>query len=291
MTSPAAEPPGAVGPGSADDLRHVIDRCRAGAEVDLVDHHPRDTLGWEKSYGKAALPAERAVLYDLHQRLHAERDAALLVVLQGVDAGGKGGTVRNVLTGLNPTYVRVWAFGVPSEEEQRHDFLWRIHDHCPARGEIVVFDRSHYEDVLVVRVREIDPEPQWRARYRHIRDFERMLRDEGTHVMKIFLNVSPERQQERLQDRIDSPDERWKFRLGDLEDRALWHEYQRAFRDAMRETDTDEAPWYVVPGDRKWVRDLAVARLLRAHLEQIGPVFPEGDPELDGLVVPGVPEP
>jgi PPK2 family polyphosphate:nucleotide phosphotransferase len=288
--STSADTPPEVPAGNADDLRHVIERCRAGSDVDLSDHHPRDTLGWDKEPAKAALAAEQAVLRDLHQRLHAERDAALLVVLQGVDAGGKGGAVRSVLTGMNPTYVRVWAFGVPSEEERRHDFLWRIHDHCPALGEIAVFDRSHYEDVLVVRVRELAPASRWRPRYEHIRNFERMLHDEGTHVVKLFLNVSPERQQERLQDRLDSPDERWKFRLGDLEDRALWHEYQRAFRDAIRETDTDEAPWYVVPGDRKWVRNLAVARLLRAHLERIDPSFPPGDPELDGVVVPGIPD-
>jgi PPK2 family polyphosphate:nucleotide phosphotransferase len=170
--------------------------------------------------------------------------------------------------------VHVSSFGVPSEEERAHDYQWRVHRRCPERGTIGVFNRSHYEDVLVVRVKEIVPRSTWRRRYRHIREFERMLVDEGTSVVKLYLNVSNEEQRLRLQDRIDSPDERWKFRRGDLDDRALWDDYRAAFTDAMRETSTDDAPWYVVPGDRKWVRNLVVAKILRDLLERLDPHYP-----------------
>ncbi len=202
-----------------------------------------------------------------------------------MDAGGKDGTIRTVMTGVNPAGVRVASFGVPSEEERAHDFLWRIHRQLPERGQIGVFNRSHYEDVLVVRVHGLVPKAVWRRRYRQIREFERMLTEEGTTVVKLFLHVSKDEQRARLQDRIDSPDERWKFRKGDLDDRALWDDYMAAFRDALRTTSTDDAPWYVVPADRKWARNLAVARILRHHLEQLDPQFPAAEDGIEGLVV------
>jgi PPK2 family polyphosphate:nucleotide phosphotransferase len=202
-----------------------------------------------------------------------------------MDAGGKDGTIRTVLTGVNPAGVRVAAFGVPSEEEQDHDFLWRVHREAPRRGEIGVFNRSHYEDVLVVRVRELVAPAVWRRRYRQIREFERHLVEEGTAVVKLFLHVSKEEQRARMQDRVDSPDERWKFRKGDLDDRARWDDYMTAYRDAVRATSTHHAPWYVVPADRKWARNLAVARILRHHLEQLDPQFPEPEEGVEGLVV------
>lgn len=263
----------------------VVRRCRAGDDVDLADHDPRETFGWDKDTAKAEFETVIGEVADLQRRFFADGDTALLVVLQAMDAGGKDGTIRSVLTGVNPAGVEVTPFGVPTEEELAHDYLWRVHAHTPPKGTIGVFNRSHYEDVLVVRVKELVPEAIWKRRYEHIRNFEQLLTDEGTHVVKIFLNVSSEEQRERLQDRVDDPDERWKFRLGDLEDRALWDDYQRAYRDAIRETATDDAPWYVVPADRKWVRNLVVARLLRHHLELIGPEYPEPEEGIDGVVV------
>jgi PPK2 family polyphosphate:nucleotide phosphotransferase len=269
--------------GMADD---VVGRCRAGDDVDLDDHEPRETFGWEKAAAKLEFAEQMDVVSGLQRRFFAEESTALLLVLQAMDAGGKDGTIRSVLTGVNPAGVDVNAFGVPSDEERSHDYLWRVHAHTPSKGTIGIFNRSHYEDVLVVRVKGFAPEPVWKRRYGHIRDFERLLHDEGTHVVKLFLNISSEEQRERLQDRVDDPDERWKFRLGDLDDRALWDDYQQAFRDAIRETTTDDAPWYVVPADRKWVRNLVVARILRHHLEAIDPQYPQPEDGIEGVVVP-----
>jgi PPK2 family polyphosphate:nucleotide phosphotransferase len=272
--------------GTTDDTTDdVVARCRAGSDLDLADHDPREKFGWHKNDAKRQFKREIKAVSALQQRLFAEDRNALLVVLQAMDAGGKGGTIRSVMRGLNPAGVDVTAFGVPSEEERAHDFLWRVHAHTPARGEIGIFDRSHYEDVLVVRVKRLAPEAQWRKRYRHIVEFEQLLTDEGTQVVKLFLNVSKEEQRERLQDRADDPEERWKFRMGDLADRALWDDYRAAFREAIQRTSTDAAPWYVVPGDRKWVRNLVVAKIVRHHLEQIGPEYPPAEDDVAGLVV------
>ena len=270
---------------AAHDLSDVVTRCRAGDDVDLARHDPGETFGWEKSQAKAHFDDEMGVVADLQRRLFASADAALLVVLQAMDAGGKDGTIRSVLTGVNPAGVDVSSFGVPTDEERAHDFLWRVHHRTPAKGVIGVFNRSHYEDVLVVRVKGFAPESVWKRRYEHIRNFERLLVDEGTHVVKLFLNVSKEEQRERLQDRVDSPDERWKFRKGDLDDRALWQDYRSAYHDAIRATSTDAAPWYVVPADRKWVRNLVVAGILRHHLEAIDPAYPPAEEDVAGIVV------
>jgi PPK2 family polyphosphate:nucleotide phosphotransferase len=258
---------------------------RAGAHLDLDDHRTDETFGWDKDAAKAALADELVVVSELQTRLFAEKTRAVLVVLQAMDAGGKDGVIRTVLTGINPAGVRVASFGVPSDEELDHDYLWRIHRQAPARGQIGVFNRSHYEDVLVVRVHELVPKPVWRRRYRQIREFERTLGEEGTTVVKLFLHVSKEEQRLRMQDRIDSADERWKFRKGDLDDRARWDDFMAAFRDALRATSTDAAPWYVVPADRKWVRNLAVAHVLRHHLEQLDPQYPAPEEGIEGLVV------
>lgn len=260
-------------------------RCRAGARTDLARFDPDETFGWEKEPAKAALAVELTALADLHLRLYAEQRAGLLVVLQATDAGGKGGTIRTVFAGLDPSGLAVTGFGVPSDEELAHDYLWRVHAHAPRRGQIAVFDRSHYEDVLVVRVKGLVPEERWQRRYGHIRDWERLLADEGFGVVKIFLNVSADEQRARFQDRIDDPAERWKFRLGDLDDRALWDDYRAAFEQAIRETTTPAAPWYVVPGDRKWVRNLVVARIVRHHLERLDPKWPPADDGVAGLTV------
>ncbi len=258
---------------------------RAGSDLDLDDHPPDEAFGWDKSEAKAKVGEEVAVVAELQKKLYASGERALLVVLQAMDAGGKDGVIRSVLTGINPAGVRVTSFKVPSETERAHDYLWRVHPACPALGEIAVFNRSHYEDVLVVRVKQLVPEERWRKRYGQIKDFERLLVDEGTSIVKLFLHISLDEQRARLQDRIESPDERWKFRRGDLDERKLWPDYMTAYRDALAETSTEDAPWYVVPGDRKWVRNLAVAHILRDALEQIDPQYPEPEEGLEGLVV------
>ncbi len=263
----------------------ILDAMRADKDLDLARHDPAATFGWDKDGARAALRGDLATVHELQTRLFAEGTRSLLVVLQAMDAGGKDGVLRNVLTGLNPAGVEVTSFGVPTDLELAHDYLWRVHDAGPSRGRIGVFNRSHYEDVLVVRVKHLVPASHWRKRYDHINRFERMLVDEGTAIVKLFLHISSEEQRSRLQDRLDSPDERWKFRLGDLDDRRLWPQYMDAYRDALARTSTAHAPWYVVPGDRKWVRNLAVAHVLRDALEHLDPQYPEPEAGLDGIIV------
>jgi PPK2 family polyphosphate:nucleotide phosphotransferase len=202
-----------------------------------------------------------------------------------MDAAGKDGTIRNILAGLNPAGIEVSSFRVPAGQEVLHDYLWRVHAEVPAKGMIGIFNRSHYEDVLVVRVKQFAPKAVWSRRYDHICAFEQLLVDEGTTVVKCFLNVSKDEQRQRFQERIDNPQKRWKFRLGDLDDRKLWPQYQRAYHDALARTSTDDAPWYVVPADRNWVRNLAVAKILLHHLEQMKPRLPPEEEGIDGLVV------
>jgi PPK2 family polyphosphate:nucleotide phosphotransferase len=268
--------------GSTADL---LARTFVDGKLDLADHDPGETFGWEKDAAKLALATELDQLAELQTLLFAEGARSVLVVLQAMDAGGKDGVLREVLTGLNPAGVTVSSFGVPSEEELSHDYLWRVHQRMPADGRIGVLNRSHYEDVLVVRVKKLVPAAVWRKRFGHIRDFERMLADEGTTIVKLFLNISREEQRERLQDRIDSPDERWKFRLGDLDDRKLWPEYMRAYRDALERTSTPSAPWYVVPADRKWVRNLVVAKILRHTIARLDPQTPPPEAGIEGLTI------
>jgi PPK2 family polyphosphate:nucleotide phosphotransferase len=271
--------------GSPRSRQDLLARMRAGSDLDLDDHRPDETFGWEENEAKSRVDEEVAAVAELQKKLYASSERALLVVLQAMDAGGKDGVIRSVLTGVNPAGIRVTSFKAPSETELAHDYLWRVHQACPARGQIGVFNRSHYEEVLVVRVQNLVPEQRWRKRYGHIKDFEQLLVDEGTSIVKLFLHISFEEQRARLQDRIATPDERWKFRRGDLDERKLWPDYMQAYRDALAETSTADAPWYVVPGDRKWVRNLAVAHILRDALEQIDPKYPEPEEDLAGLLV------
>ena len=263
----------------------VVAMMRVKGAVALDDHQPDETFGWQKAAAKNQLGVDVDAIAELQKRLFAERQRAVLIVLQAMDAGGKDGVIRSVMTGINPAGITIHSFGVPSDEESEHDFLWRIHYRCPRRGIIGVFNRSHYEAVLVERVKELVTPDVWWPRYGHIRDFEHALTGAGTTVVKLYLNVSYEEQGRRLQDRIDSPDEQWKFRRGDLDDRKLWPAYREAYTEALRETSTAETPWYVVPGDRKWVRDLAVAKILRQTLEQLDPQYPEPEEDLTGMVV------
>lgn len=255
----------------------------------LADCDP-DSLGdltrEDKAAAKDALKVERKRIRDLQERLYAEHGQSLLVVMQATDTGGKDSTIRRVLKGINPQGVKVWSFKRPSEEELDHDYLWRYHQHTPRRGMISIFNRSHYEDVLVVRVKKLVPKSVWSPRYEQINDFERLLADNGTRVLKFFLNISKEEQKERLQDRLDEPDKHWKFHAADLEERAHWDDYQRAFQDAIRKCSTDAAPWYVVPANRKWYRDLVVARAIADTLEAMNPQFPPPEAKLDEIVIP-----
>lgn len=262
-------------------------RVPPGAVVDIAAHDPDSKEGFSggKVEAKPVLRELNSRLAGLQTRLWAESRQRLLVVLQAMDTGGKDGTVRNVFKGVNPQGVRVVGFGRPTEAELAHDFLWRIHPHVPGNGEIAIFNRSHYEDVLVVRVRQLVPDDRWRSRYQHINDFERMLRDEGTTIVKLFLNISRDEQRARLQARLDETDKRWKFNKDDLDDRALWDRFQEAYAEAMAKTSTEDAPWFVVPANRKWYRNLVASTILIQTLEMMDPRFPDPDPGLEGLVV------
>ncbi len=263
-------------------------RIGSGSRLDLSDHDPAARFGFEGGKGQAAesLRSLNRRLADLQRRLWGESKQSLLIVLQAMDTGGKDGTIRNVFSGVNPQGVHVRGFAAPSEWELAHDFLWRVHFHSPERGAITIFNRSHYEDVLAARVHKLVPEQTWRRRFGHIAEFERMLHDEGTTIVKLFLNISKEEQRARLQTRLDEPDKRWKFSEGDLRDRELWDDYMAAYEDAISRTSTEQAPWYVVPADRKWYRNLVVSSILVDTLERLDPEYPDPVDDLEGVVIP-----
>jgi PPK2 family polyphosphate:nucleotide phosphotransferase len=257
-----------------------------GQVCDLSAIDPNADGGLDKEASKQALAAERARIQTLQERLYAEHRRSLLVVFQAIDTGGKDGTIRAVLEGVNPQGCRVWSFKVPSAEEADHDFLWRYHARTPGRGMIGVFNRSHYEDVLVVRVKGLVPEETWRERYGLINDFERMLTLSGTAVLKFFLHISKDEQKERLEARIADPEKHWKFDPADLIERKAWNAYQAAFTDALTHCSTPHAPWHVVPANRKWFRNLVIARTIADTLEAMDPQFPEAAEGISGMTVP-----
>jgi PPK2 family polyphosphate:nucleotide phosphotransferase len=250
-------------------------RVRPGSHVSLKDSDADRVFGWEEHAAESELQAIRPRLEKLHYELFADGRHALLVVFQGMDGGGKDGTIRNVISAFNAQGCTVTSFKAPTPEELAHDFLWRVHRHAPRRGEVAVFNRSHYEDVLVVRVRELVPRAQWQARYRQINEFESLLCHNGVHVVKIFLHISRDEQRERFEDRLRDPRKQWKFNPGDLEVRKQWSAYRRAYEDALSRCSTEHAPWYVIPANRKWFRNLAVARILQHTLEGLPLRFPE----------------
>ena len=259
-------------------------RVAPGRAADLAKRDPGDRLGLtDKESGSVRFAELVAELGVLHNRLWAEGRRSLLLVLQGLDASGKDGTISHVFTGVNPQGCSVHSFKAPAGAELDHDYLWRIHAACPARGEIGIFNRSHYEDVATVSVNGLVPKSIWRRRPEHIREFERMLTDEGTTLVKVFLNVSRDEQRKRLQERLDNPEKAWKFRREDLDSRAHWDDYMSAYDDVLTETSTDWAPWYVVPADHNWVRNLAVAELLVDALQAIDPQLPPADPQLKSI--------
>ena len=265
-------------PTIADLLRPDVD----GPILPGID--PRATPGVrDREEAEAAMAGVADRLDGLQERLWVEGSRSLLVVLQGMDTSGKGGTVRHVFSAMNPAGVEVASFKKPTEEELSHDFLWRIERRLPVPGEIVVFDRSHYEDVLVARVRSLVPETTWRARYDEIVAFERRVVARGTTIVKCMLHISYEEQRERLLARLDDPTKHWKFNEADIEERARWLEYQAAYEDAIRECSTDVAPWYVIPADRKWYRNWAVSMLLVETLERLDPRLPQPDLDVEAL--------
>jgi PPK2 family polyphosphate:nucleotide phosphotransferase len=258
---------------------------RPGRKLDLSEFDPDDThlVRGGKVEAKAENAALQKRLADLQELLYAGHQWKLLIVLQGMDTSGKDGTIRHVMAGFNPVGTRVVSFKKPSPEELDHDYLWRVHRQTPGSGEAVVFNRSHDEDVLVVRVHGLVPKSTWRKRYDHIKAFEQMLHDEGTVILKFFLHISKEEQRARLQARIEDPTKRWKFQHNDVEERRRWKDYQRAYEDALSKTSTDWAPWYVVPANQKWYRNYVVGSTIVKTLESLHLKYPE--PDLSGVVI------
>jgi PPK2 family polyphosphate:nucleotide phosphotransferase len=258
-----------------------------GEAAGLSDRDPGDQQVFDggKQEGRTRVKDLGKRLEELQELLWADGRHRVLVVLQAMDTGGKDGTIRRVFEGVNPSGVRVAAFKRPTATELAHDYLWRVHPQVPGNGEIVIFNRSHYEDVLVVKVNELAPPERIERRYRHLVEFERMLSDEGTTILKFFLHISREEQRRRLQARLDDPTKQWKFNPGDLEERKKWDVYQAAYEEALTKTSTPHAPWYVVPADRKWYRDLVVGGLLVSTLETLDLRYPEPAADLSGIVV------
>lgn len=264
--------------------RHQV---KPGSRVDLGKIDPRDDIDFDGGK-KDSIPIfeeKRARLAELQDLLYAQGKHRVLIVLQATDTGGKDGALRHVFREVDPIGVRMAGFKKPSEKELAHDYLWRVHTQVPGDGEMVVFNRSHYEDVLVVRVHELVDEDQVDKRYRHIREFERMLAEEGTTIVKFFLHISKEEQAERLQARLDEPDKNWKFATGDLAERKLWDDYQKAYETAIEETSTEYAPWYIIPADRKWYRNLAIASILVDVLEGLNMSFPAPEEGPEDVVI------
>lgn len=277
---------GASTTAAADAIPGLL-RVAPGSDVDLAEIDPGGTPGFDgdKSAGRARLKELRRELRDFQRRFWAEKERSLLIVLQALDAGGKDGAIRKVFTAFNPQGTLVSGFGVPTDVELAHDFLWRIHARTPAKGQIGVFNRSHYEDVLVVRVRGLVPEPVWQARYDQINDFEARLTASGTVILKFFLHISRDEQRERFEKRLDNPDKRWKFRTGDLEVRRRWDAYRAAYEDVLARCSTQEAPWFVVPADHKWYRDLALAEIVADTGRQLDPQYPPPEEDLSGVTI------
>jgi PPK2 family polyphosphate:nucleotide phosphotransferase len=252
-------------------------RVGEGDKVKLSAYKTDETGKGGEAEALERTEKRQSELAALQERLYAEGKQSLLIVLQARDAGGKDGTVKHVLYGLNPQGVVVTSFKVPTALELSHDILWRVHAHAPAAGMVAVFNRSHYEDVLITRVHGLIDQPEIEARYEHIRAFEALLAGRRTRTVKLYLHVSKDEQKQRLQDRLDDPEKHWKFNTGDLKERDLWSEYTRAYQDALQATSTSAAPWYVIPADHKWFRNDLVSQILLETLEDMNPQFPQSD--------------
>jgi len=257
---------------------------KPGSRIRLEKLDPARTFGHDKASAKPVTAKQLDRLADLQDRLWAEAKRSVLVVLQGIDAAGKDGTINKVMEAFNPQGCPVSSFKVPSSEELAHDYLWRIHKKTPAKGEIGIFNRSHYEDVLVVRVHDLVPKSVWSKRYDQINDFEATLAANGTTIVKFFLSIDRDEQRKRFQARYDDPTKRWKFSMGDLDERKRWDDYQAAFDEALSKTSTDCAPWYVIPANHKWFRNLAVSTILAETMAALKPAYP-AEPDLPADLV------
>ena len=260
--------------------RYIV---KPGQEIDLAEWDPAETPAWkgDKESALAQVEKTNAELEMLQELMFAEGKHKLLIVLQGMDTSGKDGVIRRVFEGVNPQGVRVAPFKVPTAPELARDYLWRVHQQVPARGEMVIFNRSHYEDVLVVRVHNLVPDEQWKRRYEQINAFERLLAEEGTTILKFFLHIDQEEQRERLLARLDEADKRWKFNPGDLKERELWDKYQQAYEDVLSKTSQEDAPWVIVPANKKWYRDLVIAAALVDTLKDLKMEYPQPAEDLE----------
>ena len=266
-----------------------VDRYRVqpGQQVDLSKWDPADKSEFDgtKKEAEQYLKTLRKRLAELQHLMWAEDRHKVLIVFQAMDTGGKDGTIRNVFSGVNPQGIDVVNFKAPTAEELDHDYLWRIHDHTPATGSLTVFNRSHYEDVLIVRVLNLVPEDRWSRRYDHINNFEGLLADEGTIILKFYLHISLEEQAERLQARLDDETKHWKFNKGDLDHRALWGDYMEAYGAALSKTSTAQAPWFIIPANRKWYRNIVITKTIVDALEALDMHYPEPEEGLDEVVI------
>lgn len=267
------------------DFNHYLIQPGQNMNLAEVPSDPWNDLPEKKKHACRELYRLHERLSDLQQRFFVDRRKKMLLILQGMDTSGKNGTIRHVFRGVNPQGVHVASFERPSSRELSHDYLWRVHKRAPSDGEIMIFDRSHYEDVLAVRVNELKPETVWRKRYRHIRDFEQLLFDEDTVILKFFLHIDRETQKKRLQQRLDVPSKNWKFDASDLEARGKWDEYVAAYEEVFAETACQHAPWYVIPANKKWARNLLVARIVVACLEDMHLSYPEVDYDPAKIVI------
>jgi PPK2 family polyphosphate:nucleotide phosphotransferase len=265
-------------------LRDLL-RVKPGQKLDLTAYDCGQTYGHTKVDGEPALAANLTRLADLQERLYAEDKHPVLIVLQGIDAAGKDGTIAVIAGAFNPAGTTVTSFKVPTPEEAAHDFLWRVHAAVPGKRQIGIFNRSHYEQVLIVRVHGLEPEAVWRRHYGEIRDWERMLTDSGVTILKFFLMIDKDTQRQRFQDRIDDPKKRWKFATGDLAERKLWDGYIAAFQEMLTETSTDYAPWYLIPANHNWLRNLAVSEIVADALDELNPQYPEPEGGIEGLKI------
>jgi len=252
-------------------------RVEPDSKVDLSKWDPEDSSEFDgnKEEGRAALAYLNGKLADLQEILYAEHKHKMLIVLQAMDTGGKDGAIRHVFKGINPQGVRVASFKIPSAIEMDHDYLWRIHQQTPGKGEMVIFNRSHYEDMLVVRVHKLVPEEVWKRRYQQINNFEKLLAEEGTTILKFYLHISSEEQKERLRARLEDPTKHWKFDPADLKERGLWKAYRQAYEDVLEKTSTKYAPWYIVPANKKWYRDLVIASVILETLKDLKMEYPQ----------------
>lgn len=258
---------------------------KPGSKVSISDYQPDDDGGYKKSEGQEKLEELRADLNTFQQLLYADGSHGLLVILQGMDCSGKDGVCRHVVSAFNPQGVQITSFKVPTPEELAHDVLWRIHKAAPRKGMIGIFNRSQYEDVLVVRVDNLVPEKVWSKRYQMFNQFEEILYEHGIVIVKCFLHISKEEQRLRLQDRLEDPTEYWKFNVSDLKTRAKWGEYEKAYEDALNLCSTKHAPWYVIPADRKWFRNLLISQILKEKLTSLNLEWPPLEEEAKGITV------